>query len=311
VRDAGTRARIRSLAIPPAWTDVWICADERGHLQATGRDARGRKQYRYHPEWSAIRNDDKFDRLLAFGEALPRVRRRVAKGLAERELTRERVLAAVVRLLDSTFARVGNREYRRANGSFGLTTLESRHARARGSRLSFRGKSGVRQELDIDDPRLARLVRRCQSLPGQALFRYLDEGGEPRAIDSQDVNDWLRDASGGEMTAKAFRTWHGSALALDRFLKRAKPEGEREARTAAGRVVEEVAARLGNTRAVCRRHYVHPALFVELETGGLHAWAARAEPRKVRGLAAKEARLLAWLRTLEASRRAEDLADTA
>jgi DNA topoisomerase-1 len=307
VSDGPTLARIRALAIPPAWTDVWICGDDVGHLQATGRDARGRKQYRYHPAWSAARDDDKFERLLGFGEALPRLRRRVARALDGRELSRERVLAAVVRLLDTSYARVGNREYRRTNGSFGLTTLERGHARASGRSLTFRGKSGVRHEIDIDDPRLARVVRRCQSLPGQALFRYLDDGGEARAVDSEDVNEWLREASGRDTTAKEFRTWHGSALALDRLRRAGAPATEGEARAAAVAAVDEVARRLGNTRAVCRRHYVHPALFRHHASGRLHAREAESPVPKVRGLAAREARLLAWLRALETGPAAESL----
>jgi DNA topoisomerase-1 len=308
VGDRGTLARIRALAIPPAWTEVWICVDPRGHLQATGRDARGRKQYRYHPRWTAMRKDDRFERLLEVGEALPRIRRRVSRALAGTALSRERVLAAVVSLLDSTFARIGNREYRRANGSFGLTTLENRHAREirGGIRLEFQGKSGVRHELDIDDPRVVRVVRRCQSLPGQRLFQFLDESGRVQAVDSQDVNDWLREATGREMTAKGFRTWHGTALALDRLLRLEPPDSERAARAAEVTIVDEVAARLGNTRSVCRNHYIHPALFDEFESGRLHRGIPLAgAPRKVRGLTAREARLATFLRGLETRRAAE------
>jgi DNA topoisomerase-1 len=295
VRDAETLARIRSLAIPPAWTSVWICADGRGHIQATGRDARGRKQYRYHPEWTRRRGEAKFDRLLAVGEALPRLRRRVATALARPGLDRERVLAAVVRLLDSSFARVGNREYRRLNGSFGLTTLEDRHVRPGTGplRLSFRGKAGVAHEIRVDDDRLARTVRRCQELPGQRLFQYVDESGSPRAIESGDVNSWLREATGTELTAKELRTWHGTSLALD-FLLALAGQGDRAPRSERAAVAAHVARRLANTPAVCLRHYIHPELFVDEARVD---FAELATAPRVRGLAAREARLLAWLRS--------------
>jgi DNA topoisomerase-1 len=296
VRDVSTLARIRALAIPPAWTSVWICADGRGHIQATGRDARGRKQYRYHAEWTRRRDEAKFDRLLAVGEALPRLRRLAATALARPGLDRERVLAAVASLLDSSFARVGNREYRRTNGSFGLTTLENRHVRRGGGalRLAFRGKAGVAHEIQVDDARLARTVRRCQDLPGQRLFQYVDDAGEPRPIDSDDVNAWLREASGVEITAKDLRTWHGTSLALD-FLLGLRGAGESaKARPARAAVAAHVAARLVNTPAVCLRHYVHPDLFADDAGDG---FAALSSAPRVRGLAAREARLLAWLRS--------------
>jgi DNA topoisomerase I len=300
ITDRTTLARIRSLAIPPAWSAVWICADERGHIQATGRDARGRKQYRYHPAWTRLRDETKFERLFDFGEALPRIRRAVKAALASdgaAPLDRDRVIASVVSLLDSTVARVGNREYRRDNGSFGLTTLESRHARKEGGqlRLVFRGKSGVRHELDIHDPRVAAVVRRCQSLPGQRLFQYLDESGDAHGIESQDVNAWLRQAANAEVTAKDFRTWHGSVLAFDRLSKVERPDEMREIAAAELSAVDEVALRLANTRAVCRKHYIHPALFAAFERGDLYVTSSAPSTRRARGWSARELRFLAWL----------------
>ncbi len=302
VTDRATLRRIRSLAIPPAWSSVWICTDERGHLQATGRDVRGRKQYRYHPQWRAERDGHKFDRLVEFGEVLPQVRRRVEKALGEKDLSRERVLAAVVSLLDSTFARIGNAEYRRTNGSFGLTTLENRHARgSRGNlRLVFRGKSGVAHTLEVGDPRVARVIQRCQSLPGQRLFQYVDTAGEVQAIDSQDVNDWLREIAACRITAKDFRTWHGSALALDALQKRTVPETATAAKNVFLEVVDGVARRLGNTRAVCRSHYIHPGLPQAFAAGLLLRGGEDRDATRVRGLSAREIRLLAWVRAEKA-----------
>src|SRR5438477_1948413 len=215
LRDAETIDRIKRLAVPPAWTDVWICPDPRGHLQATGRDARGRKQYRYHPRWREARDETKYGRMLDFGRALPRLRERVRRDLGREGMPREKVVAAIVRLLDCGYLRVGNPEYARENASFGLTTLRDEHARVRGERLRLRytGKSGKVQELDIQDPRLARIVKRCQDLPGQELFRYLDDEGRPRAVASEDVNEYLRETAGEDFTAKDFRTWAGTVLA--------------------------------------------------------------------------------------------------
>jgi DNA topoisomerase I len=296
VADRASLARIRALAIPPAWTSVWICSDGRGHIQATGRDARGRKQYRYHPVWSARRGERKFDQLVEFGEMLPRLRRRLRAALGEPELSRERVLAAMILLLDSTLVRVGNREYQRANGSFGLTTLLNRHARREQGdlRLVFRGKSGVQHSVKVDDPRVARVVQRCQALPGQALFQYVDEAGELQAIRSDDLNDWLRERADAAVTAKQFRTWHASALALEALLALEAPAGPTAARDAFLGVVDEVATRLGNTRAVCRSHYLHPDLETEFVAGRLTA-PLSAEGRRTPGLARREVRLLAWL----------------
>ncbi len=262
IHDREVLARVRSLAIPPAWTDVWICPWPNGHLQATGRDARERKQYRYHPRWSERRGADKFDRMLAFAEALPRIRKRCDADLARRGLTREKVLAGVVWLLEATLIRVGNDEYARLNRSFGLTTLRGRHARIDGHaiRFRFRGKSGQDHEVGLRDRRLASLVRRCQDLPGQELFGYVDQDGEVRDVASDDVNAYLREASGGDFTAKDFRTWAGTVLAY-RALRALQPgDGERDVRKNVVEAIRQTADRLGNTPAVARGSYVHPAV---------------------------------------------------
>lgn len=305
LRDPQEIQRIRRLAIPPAYRDVWICPLPDGHLQATGRDARGRKQYRYHPEWRSTREADKFGRLMAFGQALPRIRKRVARDLRPgAPISRELVLATVVRLLDTTLVRVGNDEYARGNGSYGLTTLRNPHATVRGSRLSlsFRGKSGVAHDVTVDDARLARIVRRCQDLPGQELFQYPDADGTLRRIGSADVNAYLHEAAGERFTAKDFRTWHGSVLALELTREACRgctPVGRFEPRP----VLDEVARRLRNTPAVCRKSYVHPALLTlweELSRDAATAAAAidtAAKPlRPRRGLHASEQRLLRFLR---------------
>ena len=262
VRDKATLARIRALAIPPAWTDVWICLWPNGHIQASGRDARSRKQYRYHADWHQRRGTDKFDRMLAFAEALPRIRRRCDADLATRALSREKVLAAVVRLLELTLIRVGNDEYARLNRSFGLTTLRDRHARIDGSamRFRFRGKSGQTHEVGLRDRRLAGVVRRCQELPGQELFQFVHDDGEVRNVASDDVNAYIRDSSGGDFTAKDFRTWAGTVLAY-RALRALQPgDGDRGAKRNVVEAIRQTADRLGNTPAVARGSYVHPAI---------------------------------------------------
>jgi DNA topoisomerase-1 len=292
VRDANTLARIRALAVPPAWADVWICPTPGGHVQATGRDAKGRKQYRYHTAFRAQRNGTKFDALTAFAAALPRLRRRVAADLRRPGLPREKVLAAVVRLLDRTHIRVGNAEYAKANGSFGLSTLRDGHARFDGAtvRLRFRGKSGVWHDRAVTDRRLAGIVRACRDLPGQELFQYVGDGGAVRDVGSGDVNDYIRIAAGGEFTAKVFRTWAGT-------VKAAVALAARPADTAAARkkavvaVIREVAGALGNTPAVCRSSYVHPAVIDAYLTGELALRAAAGG----RGLSADEARVLRFL----------------
>ena len=272
--------RIRALAIPPAYTDVWICTRPNGHLQATGLDARGRKQYRYHPRWREQRDARKFDRLIEFGSALPRIRARVARDLASvggAGVMRAHVLATIVRLLDTTLARVGNDEYARENRSFGLTTLRNRHAKVRGSRLRlrFRGKSGVLHDVAVEDERVARIVRRCLNLPGEELFQYVDEEGTPHAIASTDVNDYLREAAGIELSAKDFRTWHASVKAFD--LARRELSRDAPAKGRVRRVLGDVAAQLGNTMAVCRKSYVHPSVLDLLSDAK-----ALAEPAAVR-----------------------------
>lgn len=274
--------RIRRLVIPPAYVDVWICPNPRGHLQATGRDARGRKQYRYHPSWRRVRDAGKFVHIRAFGKALPRLRRKVRRDLALPGWPREKVLALVVRLLDQTLIRVGNEAYANDNGHYGLTTLRSRHVRPEAGRLrlSFRAKSGKRMELTLSDRRLVRLLRRAQQLPGQRLFQYRDDDGRYRAVDSGMVNDYVREASGGDFTAKDFRTWAGTVRAIA-LLADTPAAGSRHARTAAARqVVCEVARMLGNTPAVCRASYIHPHAFEAWEAGRLQHIAGM-PPRKL------------------------------
>jgi len=273
IRDARTLARIASLAVPPAYEDVWICTSPRGHLQATGRDARGRKQYRYHPAFRSARDDHKHSRMLSLGKALGRLRTSLRRDLKRPGLPREKVLALVVRLLDATQVRVGNAEYARSNGSFGLTTLRDRHARvSRGKvTLQFRGKGGAEHSVLVEDARLAQLVRRCQELPGQALFQYVDDEGKRGAIDSGQVNDYLRERMGDEFTAKDFRTWHATLHALTLLDKLPLPEkrSERALRRCINDVVKEVAAGLRNTPAVCRKSYINPAVFAAWQDGEL------------------------------------------
>lgn len=310
VRAPQTLARIRALAIPPAWRDVWICADERGHIQATGRDVRGRKQYRYHLLWRELRDEAKYERTIAFAEALPRLRRRVARDLRRPGLPREKVLAAIVRLLEATLLRVGNEEYARANRSFGLTTLRDRHARIRGSvfKLSFRGKGGRRHEVGLRDRRLARIVRECQELPGQRLFQYVDEEGLPQSVDSDDVNEYLRRAMGDGFSAKDFRTWAGTVLAARALRTATEVEAEsRAAQKMLVQAVEEVARQLGNTPAVCRSCYIHPAL-IDAHLGGtlldrLSEPASGERARGAVGLRSEERAVLALLRRQLAERR--------
>ena len=281
VRDEATLTRIRSLAIPPAYRDVWICASPRGHLQATGRDARGRKQYRYHPDWRSFRDTGKFERLPAFADALPRLRRAVRADLAQPGFPRDKVLALVVRIMAGTLVRVGNAAYARDNGSFGLTTLRSRHARfaGRGLQLRFRGKGGRQHDLEIDDARVARLVRSIHQLPGQPLFQYRDAAGELQPVDSGMVNDYLRERAGAHFTAKDFRTWGATLEAFRLLAGRPLPEdgGERALAAARQEVLADVAAMLGNTVAVCRKSYVDPCVFTGWEEGRLARAAAGAQ----------------------------------
>ena len=286
--DDATIERIDALAIPPAYVDVWICPDPRGHLQATGRDARGRKQYRYHADWRQTRDLGKFERIVKFGERLPRLRRRLARDLALRGLPRDKVLALAVSVLAETLIRVGNHEYARQNNSFGLTTLRDQHVRfPRGAAIfEFRGKSGKDHVVECQDEELARLLRRCQQLPGQKLFQYLDEVGTPHPIGSGDVNDYLRAACGEDFSAKDFRTWGGTLAAIKAFVRSPPPEGASE-RTLAmlqNAAVKEVAQQLGNTPGVCRASYIHPAVFEGWRDGRLAQAIAEADlnyPRKL------------------------------
>jgi len=297
VRDPDTIGRIKHLAIPPAWTDVWISPDPQGHLQATGRDARGRKQYRYHTRWREVRDAVKYDRMLAFAEALPRIRAQTDRDLELAGVPRRKVLATVVRLLEETRIRVGNVEYRRENASFGLTTLRDRQVRIVGSelRFSFRGKSGKRHLVELDDRRLARIIKRVLEIPGQELFQYVDESGEPQAIESADVNDYLRAISGDDFTAKEFRTWAGTILAA-RFLREAAAAPDtRGAKRELVRAVARVADELGNTPAVSRKYYIHPAVIDAYCAGALKPIKEQEHPDPYQ-LSAEEGELLALLR---------------
>jgi DNA topoisomerase I len=262
LRDESVLARIRSLAIPPAWTDVWICPWENGHLQATGRDARGRKQYRYHPQWRSVRDEAKYSRMVNFGKALPLIRKHVDEALKLPGLPREKVLATIVYLLQATMMRIGNEEYARQNKSFGLTTLRDRHVRIDGKEVEFRfrGKSGVQHSIKVDDPRLAKIIRRTRDLPGQELFQYIDDDGEQRTVDSADVNDYLRSITGEDYTAKDFRTWSGTLLAALALQEYEKFDSAAQAKKNVVRAIESVAERLGNTPSICRKCYVHPAV---------------------------------------------------
>jgi len=271
IKDPATLNRIRSLAIPPAYTDVWICPSSNGHIQATGRDARRRKQYRYHPRWREVRDETKFGRVLAFSELLPRIRRRLQGDLSKQGLPREKVLATVVQLLDCTGIRIGNDEYARSNRSFGLTTLRDRHVEVSGSkiRFEFRGKSGKAYNVSLNDRRLARIVQRCQALPGEDLFQYLDNDGVRQTVGSGDVNDYLREISGEEFTAKDFRTWAGTKLAVAALTELGTWTSQRQAKSNILRAIDRVADQLNNTRAVCRKYYVHPAVLDAYAAGSM------------------------------------------
>jgi DNA topoisomerase-1 len=262
VRDDETLARIKSLVIPPAWTNVWICSNPKGHLQVTGRDARGRKQSRYHPRWREVRDETKYERLLQFGTVLPAIRGQVELDLSLPGISRRRVLATVVYLMETTFIRVGNEEYARENRSYGLTTMRNHHVAISGSTITFkfRGKSGIRHSIDIHDRRLAKIIRRCQDLPGYELFQYIDSEGEPQTIDSSDVNEYIREISHQDFTAKDFRTWAGTVLALVALQEFEIFESETQAKKNIVQAIKHVAMNLGNTPSVCRKCYVHPAV---------------------------------------------------
>ena len=262
IEDEQRLLRIKRLAIPPAWTDVWICPSANGHIQAMGRDARCRKQYLYHERWREVRDENKYDRMIAFGKALPKIRRRVAADLKLAELPRNKVLATVVQLLERTFIRIGNEEYARENKSFGLTTMKDRHVEVKGSKLRFRfrGKSGREHEVDVTDRRIAKTISKLQDLPGQDLFQYVDDDGEVRDISSQDVNDYLREITGEDFSAKDFRTWAGTVLTALALAAQEKFENKKQAKTNIKTAISAVATILGNTPAICRKCYVHPAV---------------------------------------------------
>lgn len=300
ITDADEVQRINKLAIPPAYQDVWICPDPKGHLQATGRDARGRKQYRYHPRWREIRDADKYERLLEFGRALPKLRTRIDEHLQLPGLGHDKVVATVVALLDSTLIRVGNTQYARDNKSFGLTTLRNRHVEVKGTgiRFNFRGKSGVEHQVSLQHPRLARIVRRCLELPGQHLFQYLDEDKQRRVVTSSDINQYLQEQSGEDFTAKDYRTWAGTALALDQL--RQLPFEERSAteqKRVVNEVIKSVASQLGNTPAICRKCYVHPAV---LEAFVADELSKLGKPRTRKGLRPEEVTLMRFLEQVQA-----------
>jgi DNA topoisomerase I len=262
IRDETILERIKSLAIPPAWEDVWICPSPNGHIQVTARDAKGRKQYRYHPSWREVRDETKYGRLVEFAKVIPKIRQRVMKDLRLTEMPREKILATIVRLLETTFIRIGNEEYVRTNQSFGLTTMRNRHVDVSGNRLKFqfRGKSGKYHSITLTDPRVARVIKRCQDLPGQELFQYIDEAGESQTINSSDVNQYLREISGQDFTAKDFRTWAGTVLAACALTEFEEYESEAQAKKNIAAAIQTVAEQLGNTPAVCRKCYVHPAV---------------------------------------------------
>ena len=302
VRRPSELKRIARLVIPPAWTEVWICPDPRGHIQATGRDARGRKQYRYHADWRRVRDETKYERLTVFAAALPKIRMRTRADLARSGLPREKVLAAVVQLLEKSLIRVGNEEYAKDNNSFGLTTFRDRHVRVRGAHVNFefRGKSGKRHAIRISDRCLARIVKHCRDLPGQELFQYLDENGKRCAVGSADVNKYLREISGEDFTAKDFRTWFGTVLACTALRELAgRAASARQAARHVVSAIDAVAGVLGNTRAVCRRSYIHPGV-IDAYTDGTIARAMGRQVTRRGGLSADEMATLAILRAAAA-----------
>lgn len=282
VNDADTLARIKSLVIPPAWSSVWISPSPNGHIQAVGWDAKGRKQYRYHPNYRAARDLVKFDRMQAFGKVLPRIRQVVNRDLDRTGMPKRKVLAAVVKLLETTYIRIGNEEYAEENGSFGLTTLRNQHCQILGGvlKFKFRGKSGQHHEITLEDKRLARIIRKCKDIPGSSLFEYLDEDGQPQTLESGDVNAYLREISGGDFTAKDFRTWGGTCLAANYLLEQLAEESPddgtaKAAKSALVDVVKNVACKLGNKPATCKKYYIHPAIFETFTAGTLHAAAEK------------------------------------
>jgi DNA topoisomerase I len=301
IRDKDEIARIKSLVVPPAWTDVWICPRANGHLQATGRDARGRKQSRYHPRWREVRDENKYERMKLFGETLPTIRSRVEKDLALPGLPRDKVLATIVRLLETTFIRVGNEEYAKENHSYGLTTMRNKHVDVEGStvRFKFKGKSGKNHNIDLNDRRLARIVKRCLDLPGYELFQYIDDDESLRAVDSSDVNDYLRSITEQQFTAKDFRTWAGTNLAALALRELESFDSQAKAKRNVVQAVEAVSKMLGNTPAICRKCYIHPAVFDGYLDGSLlQALKKRADEKLANprgGLKAEEAAVMGFL----------------
>ena len=300
VTDRDEIERLNALALPPAYVDAWFCKDANGHVQATGKDARGRKQYRYHPDYRARRDASKYDGVREFGEALPRLRRRVEQDLKKRKLTRDTVLAAVVRLLDTEHVRIGNEQYAKANKSFGLTTLRSRHLRRIGGkmRMRFTGKHGIVHEVLLSDANIRRVVGKCQDLPGQHLFQYVNGDGEPKAVTSADVNDYIREATGNDFTAKHFRTWGASVIFFEQLLHK-----EEEDRLSLKTVLEPVAEALGNTPAISRKSYVHPRLIDAIQEDKDDPLHGMARPRARRRLTTAETGFLKFLKTKPRRRR--------
>jgi DNA topoisomerase-1 len=303
IRDETRLLRLKRLAVPPAYTDVWICPAPNGHIQATGRDARGRKQYRYHERWRETRDENKYARMVVFGKALPKIRRRVNRDLKRRGLPREKVLATVVQLLERTFIRIGNEEYAKENKSFGLTTMRSHHVEATATKLkfSFRGKSGIKHEVDVTDRRLAKIIRQLQDLPGQEVFQYVDEEGEKRKVTSEDVNEYLRDITGDDFTAKDFRTWAGTVLAAMALNAQDAFENKTQAKKNIKDAITAVAKILGNTPTVCRKCYVHPAVLETYLNGamieGLKQKTADTLERKRGDLKLEESAVMNFLQT--------------
>lgn len=302
VRDKATIERIKSLAIPPAYRDVWICPLANGHLQATGMDARGRKQYRYHLKWRAVRDETKYGRLMSFGRALPQIRERTSADLKKPDLSRERVLAALVQLLEKTLIRVGNEEYSKANKSYGLTTMRNRHVDVSGAKIhfEFKGKSGVKHSIDLSDKRLARVLDKLSDLPGQEVFQYVDESGERHSVGSSDVNAYLKEISGEDFSAKDFRTWAGTVLASLALQEFEKFDSETQAKRNIMQAIENVSSRLGNTPSVCRKCYVHPAVLDSYLdgslAGGLEQYVAQEMDESLSKLQPEEAAVMVLLR---------------
>ena len=301
IRAESDLGRIKSLAIPPAWTDVWICPDPRGHLQATGRDARGRKQYRYHSDWRKVRDETKYHKMIGFARSLPTVRRTTSDHLSRAGLPREKVLATVVQLLEKTLIRVGNDEYARSNRSYGLTTMRDGHVEVSGCRVrfSFRGKSGVEHEVDLSDRRLARVVKQCRDLPGYDLFQYLDDEGQRQSVGSEEVNAYLKEITGQDLTSKDFRTWAGTVLAAQLLKESDAAMSDAQAKRNIVRMVEMVAKRLGNTKAVCRKCYIHPAILESYLDGTLMAILAQRARKVARAVARLTVGEAAVLRLLQ------------